>query len=281
MAVTFSIWLAVLTVVPISDKWKIASFVAVSVALLITVVGFLCKKNEPVRQCEVGPQRVRDVIDHAVTLLIGAPDLHPLQAMLLAGAANLSSNEDVVAVNNDLSNRGSGSALNDTAIRREDYLSFLKFSAKERLQLRNRVEIYEATRLYYLQPLSASISREQCFDNAARLLKTFREYLDSFNAIYCAQAAELGSNEEVVWVSNQLKEHGYDHPFTAIHVYVPTAEWLDFVRWGRHHAKYNFERDNDYLTAAQEWSKLKGHKQPSKAVENDFEIYKAMHKRLE
>jgi len=236
------------------------------------------KLDEPT---QVSISQIKSVIDQSVALLGSASTLHPLEAMRLSGAANLNSNDEVIEVNNDIAGRGHGSPLGDTAIRREDYLAFLKFSAKERLHLRSKLEIYEATKQFYLRPASFLASRDQCFANTAALLKAHKQYTDAFNAAFCAKAYELTSNDDVVWVCDQLAKHGYYHPFHAIHIYVPKYEWLSFLQWGKQHAKYDFTRDNDYLSAAQEWGQVRGHPEPSEELRKKFEIHKALRKRMD
>lgn len=265
-------------IAPIPNAWRLALTGLAAAGLAICLIGYLRCRNREEKPAE--PQ-VKNVIDQTVTLLGSAPNLHPLQAMRIAGAANLLSNEEVAEVNADISGRGYGSPLNNTAIRKEDFLSFMKFSAKEQLPLGNGVQIYEATKQFYLKPSSNPVSREECFETAARLLKAHRQYMDTFHGLFCSKADQLESNDDLIWVCEELSKYGYDHPFDAIHLYVPKAEWLEFIQWGKRHATYDFERDNDYLSAAQEWGEKHGHPKPSKKLRETFEIHKALKKRIE
>jgi hypothetical protein len=135
-----------------------------------------------------------------------------------------------------------------------------------------------------IAPTSATggeVTRESCFEGTAHLLKTREKYLDAFNALFLARADNLDSNEDVIWVCKQLALREYEHPFSAIHMFVPDGEWLQFLKWGRHHAKYNFESDNDYLYAAEEWNKKSGRAPVPDDVQVEYETYRSLRKRME
>lgn len=100
---------------------------------------------------------------------------------------------------------------------------------------------------------------KECFKRAARLIKGKEDgIIMSFHGLYRARAYDLESNEDLVWVCDKLIAHGSSHPFQGLDECMPQSEWLDFMKWGHLHAKWDFGRGGGYLYAAPEWSNKKG-----------------------
>ena len=100
---------------------------------------------------------------------------------------------------------------------------------------------------------------KECFKRAARLIKGKEDgIIMSFHGLYRARAYDLESNEDLVWVCDKLIAHGSSHPFQGLDECMPQSEWLDFMKWGHLHAKWDFGRGGGYLHAAPEWSNKKG-----------------------
>jgi hypothetical protein len=92
--------------------------------------------------------KVEKVVDGASALLEKIDHLHPLNAIVKAGAANLQSNADVVEVNRQIAGRNYSAPFNE-AIREKDYLEFLRFCGKQKLPLGIDTEIYQAAKQFY------------------------------------------------------------------------------------------------------------------------------------
>jgi hypothetical protein len=100
---------------------------------------------------------------------------------------------------------------------------------------------------------------EECLNRAAELIKEKKDgVIMNFHGLYKAGAYDLESNDDLVWVCDKLVAHGYSHPFEGLDECMPQNEWLDFMKWGRLHADWNFGQDGDYLHAAIQWSNERG-----------------------
>jgi hypothetical protein len=104
---------------------------------------------------------------------------------------------------------------------------------------------------------------DDCLNSACRLLQEPEPYLSSFNAICGARAYELGTNDQVASVCDQLAQYGHTHPFDGLENYVPRRDWLEFVRtaWRRPDIRVD-QKNQDYVGLAREWPAIKGYPQP-------------------
>jgi hypothetical protein len=107
---------------------------------------------------------------------------------------------------------------------------------------------------------TARIRREEqasrVLDKACELLKTSEipgQFVMPFQGMYAAGAADLETNDQVQWVSDEIAEH-HDHPMLGLEKCVLNEEWLDFLRWGKHHGSLRFDRGDDYLQGAMQWA---------------------------
>jgi len=116
------------------------------------------------------------------------------------------------------------------------------------------------------KPVPSDKARE-CLIRAAALLKDKKDgVVMNFHGLYRARAYDLESNQDLMWVCDKLVEHGYSHPFEGLNECVLQIEWLDFMKWGHLHAKWDFGRGGGYLQAAPEWSNKKGRPYDEKKV---------------
>lgn len=90
-------------------------------------------------------------------------------------------------------------------------------------------------------------------DKAFELLKRPESQMQPFQGLYAAGAADLKTNEQVVWVADKISEH-HEHPMRWMQKYVPEEEWLSFLQWGKHHPDFNFEKGGDYLKGLVQWA---------------------------
>jgi hypothetical protein len=92
---------------------------------------------------------------------------------------------------------------------------------------------------------------ELVLDRASELLKHPGPL--PFQAMYAARAADLKTNDQVLWVADKLSEH-HDHPMQGFGQLVLRSELLDFLRWGKRHAVFEFDKRDDYLQGAVDWA---------------------------
>jgi hypothetical protein len=127
-----------------------------------------------------------------------------------------------------------------------------------------------ATRIYEFKSYRdwlPSPKAEECLSRAAELLKNKKDgIIMNFHGLYRAKAYDLESNDDLIWVCNRLVAHGYSHPFEGLDECMPQNEWLDFMKWGHLHARWNFGEKGDYLRAAIQWSNERGRPLDEKKV---------------
>jgi hypothetical protein len=108
---------------------------------------------------------------------------------------------------------------------------------------------------------------EKCLNESAKLLQNDAcQVFFSFNAICRAHAHLLKSNDELLWVCDELARHGHKHPFEGLTNHVPTEEWLEFVKTATLRPDIKTEDSGDYLNLAEEWPKLKGRPEPTAEI---------------
>jgi hypothetical protein len=103
--------------------------------------------------------------------------------------------------------------------------------------------------------------REQCLMDAAQLLKSPSEVLWSFNAICRANIDQLDTNDDVVWVCDELAARGYDHPFFGLDDNVPKKDWREFVREAK--LRVTTDTTGEYVRLGEKWWELKKYPRPS------------------
>ena len=108
---------------------------------------------------------------------------------------------------------------------------------------------------------------KECLNRAAELLKQKKDgIIMNFHGLYRARAYDLQSNDDLIWVCDKLVAHGYSHPFEGLDECMPQSEWLDFMKWGHLHAKWDFGQEGGYLHAAIQWSNERGRPLDEKKV---------------
>src|SRR5215813_6151569 len=94
---------------------------------------------------------------------------------------------------------------------------------------------------------------KQVLDKAFELLKRPESQLQPFQALYAAGAADLETNEQLMWVADRSSEH-HEHPTRWLEKYVRQEEWLSYFQWGKRHPDFKFEEGADYLKALVRWA---------------------------
>jgi hypothetical protein len=103
-------------------------------------------------------------------------------------------------------------------------------------------------------------------DAAKRLQNGSIQSLFSFNAICVAQAHTLRTNEDLVWVCDELVKNKHAHPFEGLEERVPQRDWLEFVQRATLRPNIKTEKSGDYLHFAEEWPKIKGYPEATKPL---------------
>ena len=109
--------------------------------------------------------------------------------------------------------------------------------------------------------------RDEVLSETVKILKApTANVIMRFHALYQAEAYKLESNDDLVFICEELANHGHEHPFKGLEECVLTSEWLDFMRWGQLHAKWDFGQSGDYLRAAAQWCVHRGRAQNEENV---------------
>src|SRR5262249_14928180 len=101
-------------------------------------------------------------------------------------------------------------------------------------------------------------NRQTVFDRACERLKNPRKDITTFQSLYAAGASDLKRNRDVAWVCEELVKVPLEHPFEGIDKCVLRHEWLAFLKWGKRHPEYHFDKGAEYLDAAQKWGADRG-----------------------
>jgi len=107
-------------------------------------------------------------------------------------------------------------------------------------------------------------NRKKLFLRVAELLnENPRHFIADFNALILAGAQHLESNDDLVWISNELEKNGHKHPLKELGDYVPERDWLRFLQWVNVRPNTDTKWGYGYVDAAQEWPKREGYPQPA------------------
>ena len=130
--------------------------------------------------------------------------------------------------------------------------------------------------------MAISAACQEFLDKVTALLKDRSKYRMPMNALCEAGAHKLDSNDQVLWICDQLEQHGYENPFDVLDEYVWKTERLEFIRWAVRHANINMTsmKGINYFDAAEQWRKDKGHPEPSEKGRLALGVRKALSKQI-
>jgi hypothetical protein len=107
-------------------------------------------------------------------------------------------------------------------------------------------------------------NRKNCFFRVAALLNEKpRRFFADFNALILAGAHHLKSNDDLVWLCNELAKNGHENPLKELGDYVPERDWLDFLQWVAVRPNTDIKLGYGYVEAAKEWPARRQYPEPT------------------